>query len=172
MNLKVEEELQISVPSHMLIFCSLKFINQLIKNFGFNCPDCGKKTYEVIPTKKEGIRQFLTIKCLCGNSSGGYSMPHGSNYSFISAMLNNGLSFQKLNDFLLMMNLNVDLKTKFFRKITAKVSLNIIKITERSIRNQRDRLTDVEVRYVALDGSYSQNNNNSQFVFVSAITAV
>ena len=136
-NLKVEEELQISVPSHMLIFCSLKFINQLIKNFGFNCPDCGKKTYEVIPTKKEGIRQFLTIKCLCGKSNGGYSMPPGSNYSFVSAMLNNGLSFKKLNDFLLMMNLNVDLSTKFFRKITAKVSLNIIKMTEISMRNQK-----------------------------------
>ena len=52
------------------------------------------------------------------------------------------------------------------------IIIMIIKITERSIRNQRDRLTDVEVRNVALDGSYSQNNNNSQFVFVSAITAV
>jgi hypothetical protein len=97
-NLKVEE-LQISVPSHMLIFCSLKFINQLIKNFGFICRDSGKNIFEVILTKKEGIRQFLTIKCKCGNSSGGYSIPPGSNYSFISAMLNNGLSFQNSTNF-------------------------------------------------------------------------
>ena len=41
-----------------------------------------------------------------------------------------------------------------------------------SIKKHFDIALETDVRYVALDGSYTQNNRNAQMIIVTAITAV
>ena len=63
----------------MLILCSLTALNNLIKDFGAPCKMCNKCDYEIIATKKIGIRQLLKIECKCGHECQAYSMPKNSN---------------------------------------------------------------------------------------------
>ena len=70
------------------------------------------------------------------------------------------------------MNLNIDLNTKFFRKKIAKVSINLIKMKDKSVQKNYKKASETIVRYVALDGSYTQNNRNAQMIIVTAMTLV
>ena len=99
-------------------------------------------------------------------------MPKNSNYSFVHSILSNGISFTKLQDFFRMINCDLNLHTEFFQKIKAKVSLNLIEMKDDSIKKKFDIALETDVKYVALDGSYTQNNRNAQMIIVTAITAV